>query len=168
MITLIKITCDLSASVSFPVLYKWSRLFLSTCFVICTCHTQIAALGMCLYWVTKFNEKLFVLYLTGHLANFIHSALYKYLANRDRKSDIEKNNVNNLSLGYTLLSVINLTFPCKVTLVNVSGPKFYLVLITHFSESMWNNFIGLSPNSALLVLIWFLQNSYESHIENID
>jgi len=39
--------------------------------------------------VTKFNEMLFVLYLTVQLANFMHNALYKYLSNRDRQSDTE-------------------------------------------------------------------------------
>jgi hypothetical protein len=80
---------------------------------------------------------------------------------------LETNNGNNLSYGHTVLSVINLTVPCKAVLVNVSGPKFYLVLITHVSENMWYNFIGLLPNSALLVVIWFLQNSDESHAQNI-
>lgn len=46
------------------------------------------------------------------------------------------NNSNNLSFGHAVRSVMNFTFPCKVTLVNVSGPKYYFVLITHVSENV--------------------------------
>ena len=81
---------------------------------------------------------------------------------------LKTNNCNNLSLGHIVLSVINLNLHCKATVVNFSGPKFYLIFITRVSENMCYDFIGLSPNSTLLVLIWFLQHGYESHVQNID
>ena len=51
--------------------------------------------------------------------------------NQILKTDIS----NNLSFGHTVLSVINLTFPCKATVANVFGPKFYLILI---KRDFWN------------------------------